>query len=136
MSALDTNVLVRWLVEPAGPEDVNQAATARRLMTRTLADGDRLFVPITVTLELEWVLRSRYKQTKAQFLQVLGALLNTVDLEFDHERALEEALLNYRSTAAELADCLHAAIAAQAGAGPLLTFDRAAAKVGGADLLR
>ncbi|KAB2944396.1 MAG: twitching motility protein PilT, partial [Burkholderiaceae bacterium] len=53
MPALDTNVLVRYVVE----DDAKQLAAARRLIRRCINEGRALFVPVTVTLELEWVLR-------------------------------------------------------------------------------
>jgi predicted nucleic-acid-binding protein len=56
MPALDTNVLVRYIVL----DDAAQLAAARRLISRILAEGSTLFVPVTVVLELEWVLRSSY----------------------------------------------------------------------------
>ena len=56
MPALDTNVLVRYLVQ----DDAAQFAAARRLIRRCVADDATLFVPVTVVLELEWVLRSSF----------------------------------------------------------------------------
>ncbi len=54
MPALATNVLVRYVAQ----DDAAQLAAAKRLITRCVADGSTLFVPVTVVLELEWVLRS------------------------------------------------------------------------------
>jgi len=54
MPALATNVLVRCGVQ----DDAAQLAAAKRLITRCVADGSTLVVPVTVVLELEWVLRS------------------------------------------------------------------------------
>ena len=56
MPALDTNVLVRYLVQ----DDPAQFAAAKRLVGRYLDEGLSLFVPLTVVLELEWVLRSNF----------------------------------------------------------------------------
>jgi len=58
------------------------------------------------------------------------------ELTFESERALEVALQLYRDGAAALADCLHIALATEAGEQPLWTFDKDAAKVIGAQLLR
>jgi hypothetical protein len=54
--ALDTNVLVRFFVDD--PDDA-QAAKQRPYALQALSQ--RCFVPITVVLELEWVLRGFYE---------------------------------------------------------------------------
>jgi predicted nucleic-acid-binding protein len=48
MPALDTNVLVRYIVQ----DDPAQLAAAQRLIRRCVDEQLVLFVPITVTLEL------------------------------------------------------------------------------------
>jgi predicted nucleic acid-binding protein len=48
---------------------------------------------------------------------------------------LEVALARYRDSSADFSDCVHVALAAQAGEEPLWTFDKKAAKVDGAKLL-
>jgi predicted nucleic-acid-binding protein len=48
---------------------------------------------------------------------------------------MERALACYRKGPADFADCVHVALAAQAGHAPLWTFARAAAKADGAQLL-
>ena len=60
MSSLDTNVLMRWLVD----DDAAQNARVQKLFDSIRADHGTLFVPSTVMLELEWVLRSRYRFDK------------------------------------------------------------------------
>src|SRR3974377_2398330 len=51
MRALDTDVVVRYLTN----DDADQAARARRLLA-----PEQEFVPLTVLLEAEWVLRAVY----------------------------------------------------------------------------
>ena len=132
MPALDTNVLVRYVVR----DDSGQLAAAKRLITRCVAEGQPLFVPVTVTLELEWVLRASFGYDKGDVLQVLSNLFSAAELTFQSERALEVALQLYREAAADFADCVHIALAAEVGEQPLWTFDRGAARVFGAQLLR
>lgn len=131
MPALDTNVLVRYLVA----DDAGQAAAARRLIHRCVAEGQTLFIPVTVILELEWVLRASFGLAKDEVIQALSALLCAAELSFESEQALEVGLQLFREHAADFADCLHTALAAQAGEAPLWTFDKGAAKVPGARLL-
>jgi predicted nucleic-acid-binding protein len=132
MPALDTNVLVRYVVQ----DDSGQLAAAKRLIERCVAEGRSLFVPVTVTLELEWVLRASLGYVKDDVLQVLSHLFSTAELTLESERALEVALQLYREGSADFADCLHIALATEAGEQPLWTFDKSAAKVTGAQLIR
>jgi len=131
MPALDTNVLVRYVVQ----DDEAQLSAARRLIRKCVTDGQMLFVPVTVALELEWVLRATFEYAKDQVLEVLSSLFSAAELTFESERALEVALQLYRNGSADFADCLHIALAAQAGESPLWTFDRRAAKVSGAQMM-
>ncbi|WP_457393084.1 PIN domain-containing protein [Roseateles sp. P5_E1] len=131
MPALDTNVLVRYLVQ----DDAAQAAAVRQLMARLTGEGATLFVAVTVVLELEWVLRKSYGFDKDSVLHALSSLFSAAELSIESERALEVALQLYRQGPADFADCLHIALAAQAGEQPLWTFDKGAARVDGAQLL-
>ena len=72
MRAVDTNVLVRALVR----DDPAQSARAEALLSR-----HEIFIPVTMMLELEWVLRSRYAYAPklvAQALEKIAALGNVV----------------------------------------------------------
>jgi predicted nucleic acid-binding protein len=66
MIAFDTNLLVRALVA----DNPDQVAVVRQLIT-----ADTIFIPRTVLLETEWVLRSRYKKTRAELNEFFTALL-------------------------------------------------------------
>ena len=131
MAALDTNVLVRLLMR----DDHGQLASAQRLIHERVAAGETLFVSITVALELEWVLRSRFELDKAAVLRLFLQLLSTLELRFEAAATIEWALKQYKSAATDFSDCLHAALAMRAGEQPLWTFDKVASKVGGAKLL-
>ncbi|MFA7504781.1 MAG: type II toxin-antitoxin system VapC family toxin [Burkholderiaceae bacterium] len=128
MPALDTNVLVRYLIQ----DDASQLAAARKLIRKYVDEQQTLFVPVTVALELEWVLRSSFGYPKDTTILVLSSLLSAVELSFESEQALEVALDLYRRNGADFADCLHVALAAQAGEQPLWTFDKGASKLPGA----
>jgi predicted nucleic-acid-binding protein len=131
MPALDTNVLVRYVVR----DDSGQFAAAGSLIGRCVAESQSLFVPVTVTLELEWVLRASFGFAKEDVLRVLSSLFSAVELTFESERALEVALHLYREGSADFADCLHVALATEAGEQPLWTFDKAASRINGARLV-
>ena len=100
MRAVDTNVLVRALVR----DDAAQAARAEALL-----DEHEVFVPVTVVLELEWVLRSRYgfaPKLVAQALEKMAALGNVVL----GERAAVLAAAAKVAQGWEFADALHHAL--------------------------
>lgn len=130
MSALDTNVLVRYLVH-----DDLQHAAAKKLIRAVLRGGETLYIPITVMLELEWVLRSNFGFNKEQITLTLASLLAAAELSIGSELALEIALALYKKNSADFADCVHIALSHMAGENPLWTFDRAASKIDGAKLL-
>jgi predicted nucleic-acid-binding protein len=133
MAALDTNILVRWLTD----DDAGQSTRVASLLEDKANNGERLFVPVTVMLELEWVLRSRYRFDKAAITSALDALLSVTELVFQTEPALEQALWLFKQAGApDFADCLHVAVVSQSGQGPLLTFDERDTKLEGAELLK
>jgi predicted nucleic-acid-binding protein len=100
MRAVDTNVLVRAIVN----DDTTQSARAIALLTEA-----EVFIPVTVILELEWMLRSRYAfapKVVAQAIAKITALGNVVVGE-------REAVLTAASRAAQgwdFADALHVAL--------------------------
>ena len=132
MAAIDTNVLVRFLIQG----DEQQGHLARRLIQHVLARGETLFIPVTVLLELEWVLRSHFLCNKSQVVELISNLLSTLELDFESEPSVEVALELFRNHAADFADCLHIALAHRAGHSPLWTFDKTAGKVVGAKILK
>ncbi len=132
MAALDTNILIRFLVE----DDVKQLAAAKKLIRKCIASGESLHIPITVALELEWVLRASFGFDKPAVLRTTSQLLSSVELSFESEGALESALVLYGQGSADFSDCLHVALASAAGQRPLWTFDKAASKIAGAQLSR
>jgi predicted nucleic-acid-binding protein len=132
MPGLDTNVLVRWILD----DEPRQAARVQRLFEKVREQQLPLFVPSTVMLELEWVLRSRYEFDKSTVLGTFNALLETQELEFQDEPALERALSLYRQGSADFADCLHAGQCGSAGRAPMITFDETAARLPSVELLK
>ena len=131
MPALDTNVLVRYLVA----DDRRQFALARDYIESTSGDSS-LFVPVSVAVELEWVLRTRYEFGREQIIKTFVALLEVREISFHDEQSIEFALRLFTEHNADFADCLHAAISIAYGRLPLVTFDRRATRVPGVDLLR
>ncbi len=93
-------------------------AAAKKLVRATLLAGEVLYIPITVMLELEWVLRANFRFDKEQIGLTLASLLATVELSIESELAVEIALALYIKTSADFADCAHIALSHTAGEGP------------------
>ena len=102
MLGLDTNVLVRHLVR----DDEAQFERVRRLLRRAAAADEALFVSLLVLQETEWVLRSRYGLAKAEIMDTISVLLDTTEIRFEDEPAIEEALFLWKDSAADFSDCL------------------------------
>lgn len=129
--SVDTNVLVRHIVK----DDEQQSLIVAKTFERHSRRAESLLVPVTVMLELEWVLRSRYKFPKGDVIRGMSALLESFELVFESEGAVEQALANYEDGSADFAEYLHLALARKENALPFLTFDGRASKTTGAKLL-
>lgn len=130
MPALDTNILVRYLIA----DDKKQFESAKAFINDASLTGP-LFVPLSVSVELEWVLRSLYELDKAMILTVFNRLLESREIEFQEESSIEITLSLYADNNADFADCLHIASAHTCNRAPLITFDRNASRVSGAQWL-
>lgn len=123
MIGIDTNVLVRWLIDdPGAPEQSDQA----RELIEALEAG--LLVAIPVIAETVWLARRSFGLKKAQILQILEALLDAKGLIIAERPAVEKALALYRESRVDFVDCLIATLNAAAGCETTMTFDRLAAK--------
>lgn len=130
MPAIDANVLVRYLVR----DDELQHQQAVAYIHEAVTAGEVIHITRTVTLELEWVLRSRYRFDKPTILQTLRALLESGDILLEAEGAIEHACYLYEHSNADFADSLHLACCANENALPFLTFDAKASRLEGARL--
>jgi len=113
MRAVDTNVIVRLIVN----DDPVQAAAAHRAMSAEL-----VFIPKTVLLEVEWVLRSGYGRQAATIAAAIEALLATADITIEDSAAVSRAVGWFRR-GMDFADALH--LASSSSANAFLTFDAA-----------
>ena len=128
MSAADTNVLVRILVDdPEQPEQVTRA--------RDWAEQcGEIFVSQVVQVELVWVLESAYDVPRAVIAEVLSVLLENDAFLLQNESSFAEALSTYRRGKADFSDCIIRA-ESLANGHPLVTFDRKFSRLDGVELL-
>lgn len=111
MRAVDTNILARYYLH----DDAVQA----RIAADVLAAGD-VFVPKTVILELEWVLRYVADQTEDKVIDCLAHLIALPGITVE-DRDEIEAALGYCRNGIDFADALH--LSASKSCSELLTFD-------------
>ena len=121
MIALDTNVLVRYLVE----DDKAQSAAAASAIDRAVAKGEELFVSDIVLCETAWVLAGSYKVSRAVIATTLRDLLHAKHLAFASPDELTRALDAFVRGKGDFADYLIREHARTAGCSAVLTFDRA-----------
>ena len=122
--AIDTNVLVRLLVR----DDEAQYLAARRVVEAAVAHDKPVLILLGARLEMEWVLRSRYRLDKSSIAAAFFALLECGDVEFEHPPTVEEALYVWaQHPGCDFADCLPVARAAHLGRNQFVTFDAGAA---------
>jgi len=124
MIALDTNVIVRFLVR----DDEKQAALVYARFKKAEASRERLFVPLLVVLELIWVLDSAYDMSREKILGSIADLRQMPILEFESDGVLEHLLSSAKGQKADLADLLIAHAAEAAGCEAALTFDKKASR--------
>ena len=127
MLGLDTNVLVRFLVQ----DDQAQFERSQKLIGRESRAGSGVLISLLVLLETEWVLRSRYSLAKSEILAAFSGLLASAELRFEDEHSIETALFAWKDSPADFADCLIGARHRALGCRATASFDVKATKLPG-----
>jgi len=121
---LDTNIILRFLLA----DDPNQSQKARTLMAN-IAGGQVLAeVKDFIILELTWVLESSCYVPRQEIADKLINILNFSGIVNSNRATLIQALLNYKKTRIDLADCLLAAYSAPDT--PVFSFDKDLKRLG------
>jgi predicted nucleic-acid-binding protein len=127
MRAVDTNVLVRLLIE----DDESQARSAEAFIR------EGAWVSALALAETVWVLRDVYGLNSARLTAAVELLLSHTNLTFQDPDAIASAVALFRERPSlGFSDCLTLELARKAGHLPLGTFDRALAKADGAHRLQ
>lgn len=130
MTALDTNVLVRFFAQ----DDPAQCRLADKLM-QSLSSAKPAWVSLPVLLELFWVLTTSYQVGRQEMVRILDGLLDREEFRIEQIDTVHDALARYRGGKADFADCLITASARAAGCSRTVTFDRVAARDAGMELI-
>ena len=121
MISLDTNVLVRYLMQ----DDAKQFQEASVLL-HELEKQQRSAYLSTVTLcETVWVLTRAYKIDRAQIVEMFAKLLDISLFAIEDKDAVREAVDLYRTGKGDFADYLVGVRSRNAGSVTMVTFDEA-----------
>lgn len=131
MIGLDTNVLVRYIMQ----DEPRQSAKAAALIESLEVDRPG-FISVVSVVELYWVLTSCYDLTDDQVGRALDLLLRTRQIVVDRADQVLRALKVFGTGKADFADCLIERTAASAGCERTMTFDVSAARHAGMTLIR
>lgn len=123
MFALDTNVLIRYIVQ----DDKLQAGKAGKIIEALDKDAPA-FISCIVLCEINWVLQSAYKISKAERIKVLMGIITTSVFTVERSEACLKALRLFEQGQADYSDYLTQQIALQEGYDTVLTFDQKALK--------
>lgn len=118
MIGVDTNLLARFLLKD-DPAQYRRAVVA-------LEAGEEITIPVTVLLELAWVLSVR-DSTREEIAASLRAILALPHVRPQHPEAVRKAL-GWAEKGMDIADALHLALCDRADR--FLTFDDALARRG------
>jgi len=115
--ALDTNILARYLLD----DEPAQARAVRRLLADANAE---YWIPVTVVLELAWVLR-KSDAPRSVVMERLRDLLSLRNVRVQNGDLVSQAL-RWAAQGMDLADALHLVLSGKAER--FATFDEALVK--------
>lgn len=122
MIGLDTNVIVRYLVQ----DEPDQSASASNVIDE-LTENRPGFLSLVTVVELHWVLRRAYKISSRRCAGLIEGLLDARELRIDQEAIIRVAL-TASNGGLDFADAVIAELGRVAGCDHTVTFDRQAAR--------
>lgn len=112
MRAVDTNIIVRYLVG----DDLAQSQK-----TQDIVGHEPVFVPRTVLLEAEWVLRKLYGMAPTPIIRALRAFVGLPGVSAEDAASVAKAM-DWAEAGLDFADALHLAAAVHCVG--FITFDK------------
>lgn len=133
MIGLDTNVLVRYLAQ----DDPLQSNLATRLIENELNAEKPGFISLVVLVELFWVLKRLYSATELELLQTVADLLGSPHFQVENRAMVQATVLRMRALKSKsgFTDLLIVAVAEAQGCSRIVSFDKAAVRSAGMQLL-
>ncbi len=125
MKAIDTNVLVRFLVN----DDEQQAKLVYKRFRDAEVNSEVLFIPLLVILETIWVLESAYEATRKEIVDSFSDLMQMPVFEFEALAAVQGMVISAKMSSTDLTDILIGQSARVSGCDSVLTFDKKASRI-------
>jgi len=116
---LDTNVLVRFLLD----DDPRQSPRAVALMKRLEQGNESAWLEESVLAETVWVLEKGYGVPRPEIAHMLSTIVGIPGIRCRSRRAVLEALSRFSTTSCDIIDCLLAACARSRGL-TVVSFDQ------------
>jgi predicted nucleic-acid-binding protein len=125
VKALDTNVLVRFLVD----DDPKQSKIVYEVFKGAEIRNTTFWVPLLVLIELLWVLESAYRIPRNTILDSINELILMPILRFEGHETIQRFLFSAHGNHVDLSDILIGCSAKSSGCDHVLTFDKKASKI-------
>ncbi len=116
MISVDTNIIVRLLTG----DDPLQFEKSK-----TLFSTDTIFIPTTVVLECEWVLRYAYNFKQSEITSAFQSLFGLTNVHLENPLEISNAI-EWHQNGMDFADAVHLALSEKAEA--FMTFDKSLIK--------
>jgi predicted nucleic-acid-binding protein len=127
MIGLDTNILVRYLVQ----DDPIQSAKASDLIERRLTEENPGFLSTVAMVEIAWVLDRAYGLGNDEIAAAIERTLQVEVLVVENEQEVFTAMIALKRGKGSFADAIILALGAKAGCSYTLTFDQKACRLAG-----
>lgn len=119
MIALDTNALVRLLIE----DDEKQALVVRKLIASMEKQGRQILILTEVLIETVWVLESVYECTREDIYRFLETLVYTSVFTLSEPQPITNAIRHFKK-GGDFADLIIVMQASNHQAKKMLSFDK------------
>ena len=124
MIALDTNALIRMLIE----DDKNQAESVQGVVGFAEKNSVQIIILSEVLIETVWVLESVYQCTRDEVIQFLETLISISTFTFPDSSIIRKAIHRYKK-GGDFADLLIVGQAKKQGAKKFFSFDKKLQKI-------
>ncbi len=126
MIGLDTNIIIRYLTQ----DDPQQSKSAEYIIETELDSKNQGFISLIVLIEVIWVLKTCYQQSKPELYHIVESLLTTKQLIIEKSDNAYKALRIWQKGNGDYSDALIAVLSQENGCAYILTFDKKAVSAG------
>ena len=111
MIGLDTNIIIRYLTQ----DDPEQSKSAEYIIETELDSKKQGFISLIVLIEVIWVLKTCYQQSKPELSHIVESLLTTKQLIIEKSDHAYKALRIWQKGTGDYSDALIAVLSQENG---------------------